>query len=163
MKLGSSKLSLAGSSCVTRPTCGHDHPDAPLMYAIGCALSAGDRLDSYLNGIFPPFPDDSLGGGDPGWLWYHDVDRLGRDVVVVEIDDVASPPDGMWNEYSMEKVRYEIRAALNNLLFNEPAYLEEVDRVVQKFDLARIDAMPGLHQIPDWDGGLPKSKIVNEG
>jgi len=131
------------------------------MYAIGFALSAGDRLDSYLNGIFPPYSGGSLGGCDPGWLWYHDVDQSGRDVIVVEIDDVASPPNGMWNEYSIEKVRYEIRAALNNLLFMEPAYLGEVDRVVRKFDLVKIDALPRLHPIPDWNGQLPVSVIVN--
>ncbi|WP_198346137.1 hypothetical protein [Burkholderia ubonensis] len=163
MKIGNSQLSLAGSSSVTRPRCRHDHPDAPLMYAIGFALAAGDRLDSYLNGILPPFSAESLGGGDPGWLWYHDFDESGHDVVVVEINDVASPPDGMWNEYSLDKVRYEIRAALSNLLLQEPAYLGEVDRVVRKFDLLRIDALPGLAPIPDWDGTLPKSAILNEG
>jgi hypothetical protein len=162
MRLGSSQLSLAGSSYVTRPKCGYDHPDAPLMCAIGFALSAGNRLDSYLNGIFPPFPEGSLGGGDPGWLWYHAVDRSGRDVVVVEIDDIVSPPNGMWNEYPMGKIRYEIRAALNNLLVCEPGCLAEVDRIVKKFDLVRIEPIPELFPIPDWNGSLPNHAILNE-
>jgi hypothetical protein len=65
MKLGNSQFSLAGSSYVSKPSCANDHPDAPLMYAIGFALAARERLDLYLDGIFPPYPDGSLGGGDP--------------------------------------------------------------------------------------------------
>lgn len=84
-------------------------------------------------------------------------------MVVVEIDDVASPPEGMWNEYLMEKIRYEIRAALNNLLVKAPAYMGAVDRVARKFNLVRVDAMPGLRKNQNWDGVLPKSTIINEG
>ena len=133
------------------------------MYAIGYALAARARLDLFLDGIFPPYPDGSLGGGDPGWLWYHDFDSSGNDVIVVQIDDVLAPPDGMWNEYCPDKIRYEIRAALNNLLLREPKRLEEVDRVINKFDLLRIEPLPGLVPISDWIGELPKIAILNEG
>lgn len=162
MKLGNSQISLAGSSYVSRPRCANDHPDAPLMHAIGFALAAGDRLDSYLDGIFPPYPDGSLGGGDPGWLWYHDINAAGNDIVVVELDDVVAPPDGIWNEYHPDKIRYEIRAALNNLLLREPARLEEVNGVIDKYDLSRIEPLPGLMPIPGWAREVPKILILNE-
>lgn len=159
---GSSKFSLAGASSVSRPRCAQDHPDAPLMYAIGFALGAGDCLDSYMHGIFPPYSTHSLGGGDPGWLWYHEKKADGKDVVVVEITDVIAPPNGIWNEYSEEKMRYEIRAALSNFALQNPDRLTEVDTTIRKFNLVDIQPVDDLMLIPHWDGTLPQYQILNE-
>lgn len=160
-RLGNPNYSLAGGSSVSRPTCKHDHPDAPLMFAIGYALGTGERLDSYLNGIFPPYPSNSLGGGDPGWLWYHEHTSDGNHVITVEIDNVMSPPDGMWNDYSPEKIRYEIRAALSNFAVKNPDHLTEVDAVIRKFNLGDAMALPNLMSIPTWTGTLPNFQIYN--
>lgn len=160
-KLGDGRYGLAGSSCVSRPTCTQDHPDAPLMYAITYALGYGDQIDSYLKGVLPPYPTNSLGGGDPGWLWYHIKSPEGEDLVVVEIDDVVAPPDGIWNEYSEEKVKYEIRAALNNLAIQEPSRLNEVDKVIRRYNLLDVVAPPGLVSMPHWDGLLPNKWMTN--
>jgi hypothetical protein len=151
------------SDYVSRPDCSNGHPDAPLLYAIGCALArGGETLDLCLIGVFPPYPSGVLGGGDPGWLWYHDTDKDGNDVVVVEITDVMAPPNGMWNEYYPDKVRYEIRAALNNTAVKEPEALSEVDRVIRLFNLEQVETPEGLMPIPDWDGKIPSKLIRNK-
>ncbi len=151
----------AGAVYVSRPMCADGHPDLPLMFAICFALAAsGNKLDLFLDAIFPPYPS-SLGGGDPGWMWYRELDELGNDVIVVELNDVVAPPSGAWNKYSLDKVRYEIRATLNNILFHKPIHLKEVNRVIGKFDLMHVKTLAGLMPIPDWDGELPLSLILN--
>ncbi|WP_159675518.1 hypothetical protein [Andreprevotia sp. IGB-42] len=160
-KLGDQQYGLLGYSCVSRPRCTQDHPDAPLMYAIGYALDSSAGLDFYLRAIFPPYPENSPGGGDPGWLWYYDKTAGVSGLVTVEIDDVVAPPSGMWNEYSNEKIRYEIRAALNNLVVRSPERLKEVGVVIDQFDLFKVMAFEGLVPIADWDGGLPCGEIIN--
>ncbi len=160
-QLGAPRYSLAGQSCVSRPECAHDHPDAPLMYAITCAFGDYEALDRFLKGIFPPYPEGMLSGGDPGWIWYHEKSEDGSDVVVVEIDDIISPPDGMWNEYSPAKIRYEIRAALNNFALQHPARLPHVAHVIEEFGLGDAMDYPGCTPIPTWDGTMPTRRILN--
>lgn len=159
-KVGDSRFGLAGSSPASRPNCTQDHLDAPLMYAIGFALGTAPRLDSYLHSVFPPYPA-ALGGGDPGWLWYHEKKQDGSDVIVVEIFEPVAPPSGIWNEYSPEKLRYEVRAALSNLVMNQPACLGEVDEIIRFFDLIDVATPDGLMPIPRWDGIVPSCRIIN--
>ncbi|WP_144410271.1 hypothetical protein [Chromobacterium vaccinii] len=161
-KLGRSDLGMAGLSCVSRRFCKQDHPDAPLMYAISYALGDMEKLDTYLYPVFPPYPDDVLAGGDPGWIWYGEQDIDGSVAIYAEIYDLIAPPEGIWNKYSPQKVRYEIRAALNNLLIKYPNLLSEVDQVIKKFDLIEVETIEGLMPIPRWDGKIPDCFILNE-
>ena len=161
-KLGRSDLGMAGLSCVSRRFCGQDHPDAPLMYAINYAFGGVERLDTYLYPIFPPYPDDVLSGGDPGWIWYGEQEADGSVAIYAEVYDLIAPPDGIWNQYTTQKVRYEVRAALNNLLVQYPDMLSEVDRVIRKFDLMDVEVVEGLMPIPRWERRVPSCLILNE-
>jgi hypothetical protein len=139
----------------------NNHPDAPLMYALGFALDHNHGTDHFLRGIFPPFSVGLPGGGDPGWVWYHNFNSVGDDVIVVEVDSTMAPPDGIWNEYNMEKIRYEVRVALGNFVYISPFHLNEVDLVIRKYDLLSVVAPTGCLKVSDWICEVPKKRIIN--
>lgn len=160
-QIGSPQYGLAGYSCVSKPLCTQDDPDAPLMYALGFAIDSHKDLGHFLSAIFPPYPKGVPGGGDPGWLWYHELDGDGHDVVVVTLDDLVAPPEGAWATYLPSKVRYEVRVALSNFAVMWPSRLAEVDAVIREYDLAEVDIPPGLATVPVWDGRLPVQLVTN--
>lgn len=160
--LGDGNHRLGGFSCVSKPNCSYDDPDAPLMCALGFALSDLSQLDLYLHSILPPYPEGRLGGGDPGWLWYAEKRADGSYIVTVEIDSIIAPPKGMWNDYSVDKIAYEIRATLENIAITYPSSLNEVDRIVNYFKLQKVKTFNQFQVIPDWTGQMPSVLINNE-
>ncbi|WP_457349466.1 hypothetical protein [Roseateles sp. P5_D6] len=161
-KLGSAQYGLAGYSCVSKPRCTQDDPDAPLMYALGYALGTHNDLGHFLRAIFPPYPNGAPGGGDPGWIWYREKDGSGKDVIVVELDAVIAPSDGVWAIYSEMKIRYEVRAALSNYAIMSPKRLADVNAVIHKYGLVEVENPAGLAMIPAWTGELPAQIVKNE-
>lgn len=161
-KLGDGSYGLLGYSCVSKPHCTQDDPDAPLMYAIGYALDGHADLGHFLRAVFRPYPEGVPGGGDPGWSWYHEQDERGEDRVIVELDALLAPPDGIWQSYSESKIRYEVRVALDNLAHENPARLSDVDTVVRQYGLEEVHSPEGTARVPRWNGTRPASIIRNE-
>jgi hypothetical protein len=162
MKKPSHAYWITGNSPVSRPSIENDHPVAALMHAIPFALSSPEGLDFFLRAIFPPYPKGSPGGGDPGWLWHAELGADGKYKIVVEISDDIAPPNGIYGEYSEDLIRYEIRAALNNLCVKHPERKAEIEKTLNQFNLMDVGTPGGLEPIPSWDIGESVFYILND-
>ncbi|USX18421.1 hypothetical protein NHH82_21435 [Oxalobacteraceae bacterium OTU3REALA1] len=153
---------IEGSSPVSRPSIGNDHPVAALMHAIRFALGAREGLDYFIRAVLPPYPQGVPGGGDPGWLWYALADANGQHKVVVEVHEDVAPPLGAFGEYAEDVIRYEIRAALNNLCVKFPQRKVEIEAILKRFCLNGVMLLAGLEPIPSWDSETPPPYILND-
>jgi hypothetical protein len=132
------------------------------MHALPLALSAPEGLDYFVRAILPPYPEGMPGGGDPGWLWYAIEEENGDRKVVVEVYEDIVSPNGALGEYSESMIRYELRAAFNNLCVKFPMRKMEIQRTILRFGLLEVETPDGLEPIPSWSETEPPPYILND-